>query len=1601
MLPARSGAGVCGLYAMDPPFLQGSVPPLVMLVMGRDHKLYYEAYNDASDLNGDGQLDVGYQPNKIDYYGYFDSFKCYDYSAVNNRFEPRAVTENKKCSSVSGGWSGDFLNYLTMSRMDTIRKVLYGGYRKVDTASDTVLERVFIPQDAHSWGKEYSADDDYNITDYTPLSQPMSGRRHLFASTTLGSVNHPPLLRVLEDVGPWSGDHEMRIWNWVAIERPVAGNQLSGTKDGIGDTRRTIAELRQEAGNQGYLLHVDYHVRVQVCHPDMPEANCRLYPGQVGDGSDEVFKPTGLLQKYGEGDDMYFGLITGSYAKNMSGGVLRKNISSITDEINPITGQFTSVKGIIQTINKLRIYGFRYSDHSYQPGWPGSWVTNRPMNEGEFPDWGNPVAEMMYEGLRYFSGAKEPTPEYVYSGTSPDSDLGLPAPAWEDPFENYPYCAKPIILVISDIHPSFDSDQLPGSAFAASGWSEGRPLGGGNLDVQNRLASLSSSITGQYFIGQSNGDFDSSCTPKEIQGLGKVRGLCPDEPTKQGGYYAGAIAHYGRNIDLQPDLPDTQKVSTFTVALSSPLPRIEIPVQDQVVTIVPFGKSVDASLSNELSNIDPSYGAFQPTNAIVDFFVEEITPTSGRFRINFEDVEQAADHDMDAIVIYEYQVNPDNTVSITLTSEYAAGSIVQHLGYIISGTTTDGTYLDVSNIYNNPHNTAQTDVIYFLDPENPPDSFFYGDVTSNRRWEDPGGTRLPLSATRTFTPSTTPAATLLKDPLWYAAKWGGYEHGRDWDQSGDGVPDHYFYVANPLRLEQQLNRAFRLMLTRQASGSAASVISTSRSGAGALYQAVFWPDRVDDQNNHVTWTGDVHAILVDDYGRLYEDTNSNNKLDIFDKRLIYFFDQSEKKTRACVDGEIVNGHCTGQLRELDEIKYLWSAAEWLNNISDSFIPTNRSFYNSDSDFRYIFTWNDKAGDGAVHDDEVVPFITGNAPDIPFVDAEIIDWIRGLDQEGMRSRQIRVDTSKDGNLDTTVTWRLGDVVHSSPMVVGPPSENYDLFWGDITYSQFYKQYRNRRLMVYFGANDGMLHAVNAGFYNHLNKSFCRTPSCVESGPKLGAEMWAYVPYNILPHLECLTSPNYAHQYYVDLQPRIFDAKIFEPSSTHPGGWGTILVGGMRLGGGYMQDSGTGREFSSSYFILDITDPEQPPTLLGETTIDTGHHACAGNSSCVNFGYTVSTPTLVPIRDNNTMEVAWYLVVGTGPDSDEIIIQSSQKGKVVVIPAKNYLTTSPRKALRIPNKAPSADQAGVKELPSNQSFISSGFVSVDYDFDFFSDILYFGTTERQGNRLGGGMQRLKVENDVDPKNWEFKSMFDAREPVSGAPNIGWHGNDVWVYFGSGKFWTVSDKLNDDVQTIYGLNEPKQTNSNAYNFSQVAKSGLVDVTDILIDESSYALLCAGGGTGCIPNNPHFEVNNFFDLRRHITQYKDGWYRDLSPGERVLGQPTLLGGLLNFTTYSPGGVDDVCDSEGESMLYSLYYLTGTSWIRNVFGQQNPDGYVVFTRSLGPGMTITPSLHLGKQEGAKVFVQTSTGEIIEIDQPELPIKNIRSGRSSWHMQEN
>ena len=242
--PAAFGqySGKCSV----PPFISANAPPIVMLDMEKDHKLYYEAYNDASDLDKDGKLDVGYK-HSIDYWGYFDPYKCYTYDGGSRTFLPFSVTSDKYCTgSASGKWSGNFLNWLSMSRMDVFRKVLYGGHRSTDDNSSTVLEGAYIPQDAHGWGKEYNGTDTQQLT---PLAAIVAGKRHLFCMTS-PYQGQPHVIRVTQN-------NRFHREQWAATERAVC----TGPPLALGTDYRNITE--HPVGGNGTFSITDYTVRVR------------------------------------------------------------------------------------------------------------------------------------------------------------------------------------------------------------------------------------------------------------------------------------------------------------------------------------------------------------------------------------------------------------------------------------------------------------------------------------------------------------------------------------------------------------------------------------------------------------------------------------------------------------------------------------------------------------------------------------------------------------------------------------------------------------------------------------------------------------------------------------------------------------------------------------------------------------------------------------------------------------------------------------------------------------------------------------------------------------------------------------------------------------------------------------------------------------------------------------------------------------------------------------------------------------------------------------------------------------------------------------------
>ncbi len=988
-----------------PLFDSVTAPPLNMLVLGRDHKLFMAAYNDASDLDGDGILDIGYKgylpsgSGGIDYFGYFSSKVCYSYDGT--KFVPSLLANSdKSCDGAT--WSGDFLNYVTMSRIDALRKVLYGGYRSTDTTSQTVLERAYIPQDAHSFGKEYQsiARDGYDINKYTPLPAPTNDKQHyiLFANTTptsnIGSITNPsgaPLLRVMSNT-------THRIWEWVSKEAPVAGSSCSGVGGNFNNGDCDVTPT-------------NYIVRVQVCVANFDQDSCEGYPNSAP----VYYKPYGLLQQYGETDQMYFGLLSGSYVHNFQGGVVRKEVSSFKDEIDSNTGIFVNPKkGMIATLDGLKI-------EDYDGGNGGTYLHNRncsnywgqTQSDGNCRIWGNPIGEMMFESLRYFAGASSGSFTYTSSG-SDDAALGLPeVTSWKNPYgstasggQGYPICANPVDTVISDVNTSRDSE-LPGNPWTSVSYS-----------MPSKISSFDASAAGQtiwnnefgsgsqnIFIGEVGSTADGMPTVKSASSFGNIRGLSPEEPTRQGTYYAASVAYFGHINDINTASGD-QKLSTYAVALSSPIPRMQIPVNGKIVTLVPLGKVVN--WSGATPAVKPS-NSWQPTEQIVAFYVDsmynmpgqtqDLTQNGGlpqiKFRINFEDAEQGNDYDMDEIVSYTLSVTSSGKLNVQLKTEYASAGAQSHIGYVISGTDKDGVYLEVQggdagNYYPYKYDT--------------PSGKWAGDCMTSTSTCAPSlpNENATTATSRTFTPGNNAPALLLNDPLWYAAKYGGFSDDNvnklpdegEWDANTSGTPDNYFLVTNALTLGTQMANAFNEIIQHTSSASAAAVNSGSISTKSRVYQAIF---------HSGDWLGHLLSFKVNTDGSL---------------------------------------NTTAE----------WDAADKLPAAG------SRNIYTMNSNgTATTFTWAglDSTRQGQLSSNSITAALR-------------LNYLRGDGSSEINNGGVFRNRAK----------KLGDIIDSTPMYVGAPTGLYgDSIESSSPYSTFFNNNVNRQGMVYVGANDGMLHAFD--------------------------------------------------------------------------------------------------------------------------------------------------------------------------------------------------------------------------------------------------------------------------------------------------------------------------------------------------------------------------------------------------------------------------------------------------------------------------------------------------------------------------------------------
>jgi hypothetical protein len=185
------------------------------------------------------------------------------------------------------------------------------------------------------------------------------------------------------------------------------------------------------------------------------------------------------------------------------------------------------------------------------------------------------------------------------------------------------------------------------------------------------------------------------------------------------------------------------------------------------------------------------------------------------------------------------------------------------------------------------------------------------------------------------------------------------------------------------------------------------------------------------------------------------------------------------------------------------------------------------------------------------------------------------------------------TDDDGTPPAGYPHKLGDIFHSEPLLLENPqffpylSSNLTPGGPGTAYLDFAALQAKRRKVSFVGANDGFLHAFDAGVFGRDTTNF---PNLHDLGT--GREIFAYSPRQVInskfPNL--LNFPPLP-QYFVDGSMGTADVFI-DPANdgvtptVSQRTWRTVLVGSLRQGG-------------AGYYALDVTQPDDIVTSAGPT------------------------------------------------------------------------------------------------------------------------------------------------------------------------------------------------------------------------------------------------------------------------------------------------------------------------------------------------------------------------------------------------------------------
>ncbi|WP_068829177.1 pilus assembly protein [Pseudomonas sp. BMS12] len=596
----------------------------------------------------------------------------------------------------------------------------------------------------------------------------------------------------------------------------------------------------------------------------------------------------------------------------------------------------------------------------------------------------------------------------------------------------------------------------------------------------------------------------------------------------------------------------------------------------------------------------------------------------------------------------------------------------------------------------------------------------------------------------------------------------------------------------------------------------------------------------------------------------------------------------------------------------------------------------------------------------------------------------VDYIRGV-------RTLEGTTSPSFRTRSTI---LGDIINSSPVVVGTPgylsylADRIENPTGTLNGYQSYATFKAankrtlRKEMIYVGGNDGMLHGFNA---------------------ETGVEEFAFIPTEVIKNLNRLTGQNYTgaeHRYFVDGTPIVRDVYFGNAANE---GWHTVLIGTLRAGG-------------KALFALDITNPNDIKLLWEfDSTTDT------------DLGNTFAQPEIVRLHSGQ-----WAVLMGNGYNS------TNDRAALMIIDIK---TGNLLKKLVVPQVVDS----GVT-LPNGLSSVrgadNNGDGLVDYAyagdlqgnlwrFDLVPTVSPVSSGSTDTSLTGDPFSRSSLTN-VTTNDFTIAygstPIFTARDSVSGLgkrqaitiqPSLVRHPSTIGylVLIGTGKYLESSDANVDTsrAMTVYGVwdRQTKRQSTSASTAKATDRAGMQaqkftsQVDNAVIGDSSQSAIndirllsqdTVKWFKDYNASNPNATSN---DTSNDASVNLWGWSLDLSvgnvrTGEMVINNMSARGQTLFLSSLTPN--QDPCAAGADTWLYGIDAYTGGRTKYNVLDLNN-DKVVNSSDQYGSAKDIVSGRRFPAiggftlAPGNKVYGSDGAGDPATVgDDPN------NSGRQSWHI---